>query len=73
MSGAGFLCGTMSPANTATARACSAPTARSRVARTEGSAEVEATATGQPAASASATTRSMPGAGGTAPEATSSA
>ena len=73
MSGAGFLRGTMLPANTLTARACSAPTACSRVARTEASAEVDATATGQPTASASATTRAMPGRGGTAPEATSSA
>ncbi len=70
MSGAGFLRGTMLPANTFTARACSAPTARSRVALTEVSAEVDATATGQPPASASPTMRAMPGLGGTAPEAT---
>ena len=72
MSGAGFFRGTMSPANTLTARAFSAPTARSSVTRTEGSADVDATATGQPAASASATMRAMPGRGGTAPDATSS-
>ena len=70
MSGAGFLCATMSPANTVTARAFSAPTARSSVARTETSAEVEATARVQPAARASATIRAMPGRGGTAPDAT---
>jgi hypothetical protein len=69
MSGAGFLCATMSPANTLTDRARSAPTACSRVACTETSAEVEATASGQPAARASPKIRAMPGRGGTAPEA----
>jgi hypothetical protein len=73
MSGAGFLRGTMSPANTATGVRVPRPTARSSVARTDGSADVEATATSQPAASASATMRAMPGRGGTAPAATSSA
>src|SRR6516164_9860441 len=48
------------------------PTARSRVARTEDSADVEATATAHPPARASSTTRATPGRGGTAPEATSS-
>ena len=61
----------MSPAKTLTARACSAPTARSSVATTEGSADVEATATRQPAARASPTILATPERGGTAPEATS--
>jgi hypothetical protein len=47
------------------------PTARSSVARTESSADVEATATRQPAASASATILAIPERGGTAPDATS--
>ncbi len=49
----------------------SGPTARSRVAVTESSAEVEATASRQPASSAAAAIRAMPGRGGTAPAATS--
>ena len=48
MSGAGFLAGTTSPANTVTCRAVSGPTARASVARTDGAADVEATATSQP-------------------------
>ena len=71
MSGAGFLCATTSPANTMNCLACPAPTARSRVAATDSRAEVEATASRQPASSACAATRAMPGRGGTAPAVTS--
>lgn len=71
MSGAGFFLGTTSPAKTATDRASSGPTARSIVARTDGSADVDATATSQPAASASVTILAIPERGGTAPDATS--
>ena len=71
MSGAGFLCGTMSPAKTSTDRAWPVPTARFSVARTDASADVEATATRQPVASASATILAIPERGGTAPDATS--
>ncbi len=61
----------MSPANTMISRARPGPTARSRVAVTDSSAEVEATASRQPASSACPTTRAMPGRGGTAPAVTS--
>lgn len=72
MSGAGFLCGTMSPAKTAKPLASSSPTACSSTARTEGSAEVEATASVQPAPRAASTIRRIPGRPGSAPDATSS-
>ena len=70
MAGAGFLAGTTSPAKTAKSAARSAPTACSSTARTDGSAEVDATASCQPAAAASSTIRAMPGRAGIAPAAT---
>ena len=62
MSGAGFFAGTMSPAKTVEPRPGPSPTACSRTARTDGSAEVEATASCQPAAVRLARRcRAMPG------------
>ena len=71
MSGAGFLWGTQSPASRTSKRAArSGPAAWSRIARTDGSAEVEATASFQPASCASAMIRRIPGRGGSFPAAT---
>ena len=71
MSGAGFLWGTQSPASTTSKRAArSGPAARSRMARTDGSADVDATASFQPASWASPMIRRMPGRGGSLPAAT---
>src|SRR6478609_980132 len=50
MSGAGFLRGTTSPANTSNRAARPGPTACSSTARTDSSADVDATASRQPAA-----------------------
>ena len=71
MSGAGFLRDTMSPANTVTLWASSAPSARVSVAITEGSADVDATATGQPAVMASPAILAIPDRGGTLSSVTS--
>ena len=60
----------MSPANTANRAALSAPTACSSTALTDSSAEVEATASVQPAPSASSTIRAMPGRAGSRPAST---
>src|ERR671916_452867 len=60
MSGAGFLRGTMSPARTMKSAARSSPTTCVRTARTDGSADVDATASAQPAAAASSTSRATP-------------
>ena len=71
MSGAGFLCGTQSPARTASKRpARSGPTAYSRMAWTAASAEVDATPSFQPASWAAVITRRIPGRGGSLPSAT---
>ena len=67
MAGSGFLAGTTSPAKTAKRAAASAPTTCSSTARTDSSAEVEATASDHPAASASSTMRAMPGRPGRRP------
>jgi hypothetical protein len=70
MSGAGFFLGTTSPASTVKSLARTAPTACSSTARTDGSAEVDATASVHPAACASSTIRAMPGRAGSSPSAT---
>ena len=70
MPGSGFFAGTASPASTLKWAAFSFPTACSRVARTDSSAEVEATASIQPAASASSTMRATPGRAGISPACT---
>ena len=70
MSGAGFLFFTASPAKMRNAAACCGPTACSRTARTEASAEVDAMASVQPAACASAMIRAIPGRAGMSPSAT---
>ena len=67
MPGSGFLAGTMSPAKTAKCAAVSVPTTCSSTARTDSSADVEATASVQPAASASSTMRATPGRPGSRP------
>jgi len=72
MAGSGFLAGTTSPAKTAILAASSGATTCSTTARTDSSAEVEATATGQPAASASPITLATPGRAGRRPAATMS-
>ena len=71
MSGAGFLWATTSPARRRSKReARSAPVAFSRIALTEASADVDATAIFQPASWASRTIRRMPARGGSMPAAT---
>ncbi len=70
MSGAGFFFGTTSPASTSKRAARSTPATCSSTARTDGSEDVDATASAQPASCAAAMTRATPGRAGSRPAAT---
>ena len=70
MSGAGFLAGTTSPAKHLEPRGQRFADDVHQHRRTDSSAEVEATASCQPAALAAATMRLMPGRPGSAPDCT---
>ena len=72
MSGAGFLCSTTSPASKVEPGGTLGPAACSRMARTDGSAEVEATPRVHPASCASPMIRRMPGRVGSVPASTMS-